>query len=79
MFLNDLDLSANYTERLVDEIEGSRLAEQWFLESELPIVRSELRSFRAISTTMRSAAKVSLPLKIELESHIDPVHSIRPV
>jgi hypothetical protein len=63
VFLNDLDLSANYTERLVDEIEGSGLAEQWFLGSELPIVRSELKAFRAISANMRSAAKARFIIK----------------
>lgn len=59
MLLNDLDLSASYTERLVDETTSSGLAEQWFLEAEIPIVRAELRALASIATNMRTIAKVS--------------------
>ena len=37
------------------------LAEQWFLEVEIPIVRAELKTLTDIATSMRTIAKVSSP------------------
>ncbi|WWD17778.1 hypothetical protein CI109_102219 [Kwoniella shandongensis] len=56
--LNDLDVSADYMERLLDEIFGS--LPQVFLESEIKLVRDELESLREISNRFRSACKTGI-------------------
>lgn len=43
------------------------LAEQWFLEVEVPIVRAELKTLTDIATSMRTIAKVSC----QVVKHID--------
>ena len=58
MLLNDLDLSATYTERLVDEMISGGLTEQWFLETEVPVVQAELKNLIDIATKLRTIAKV---------------------
>lgn len=58
MLLNDLDLSASYMERLVDETLSGGLAEQWFLDTELPIVQRELKKLVDLGNRMRSVSKV---------------------
>jgi hypothetical protein len=50
---------------LVDEIASGGLAEQWFLEVEVPIVQAELKTLTDIATSMRSIAKVN-------HSELDP-------
>ncbi|WVQ85236.1 hypothetical protein IAT38_007401 [Cryptococcus sp. DSM 104549] len=56
--LNDLDVSADYMERLLDEI--SRSLPQVFLDNELKTVHEELDSLREISNRFRSACKTGL-------------------
>ncbi|WVF70902.1 hypothetical protein IAT40_005697 [Kwoniella sp. CBS 6097] len=56
--LNDLDISADYMERLLDEIMAS--LPQVFLETELDTVRDEIETFREISNRFRTACKTGL-------------------
>jgi hypothetical protein len=58
VLLNDLDLSASYMERLVDETLSGGLAEQWFLDTEIPIVQRELKKLVDLGNRMRSVSKV---------------------
>ncbi|OCF32799.1 hypothetical protein I316_05435 [Kwoniella heveanensis BCC8398] len=56
--LNDLDISADYMERLLDEIMAN--LPQVFLETELDTVRDEIETFREISNRFRTACKTGL-------------------
>lgn len=57
VFLNDLDLSATYMDKLVQEVVASRLAEQWFLPNEVVRVHDQVSQLSDLSVTMRNAAK----------------------
>ncbi|WVR05978.1 hypothetical protein IAU60_003006 [Kwoniella sp. DSM 27419] len=58
ILLNDLDVSADYMERLLDEILHS--LPQVFVEHELNTVRDEVETLREISNRFRSACKAGL-------------------
>lgn len=57
--MNDLDLSATYTDRLVDDIITGEVAEQWYLPDEIPLVHAELKIMADMANRMRSVSKVS--------------------
>jgi hypothetical protein len=56
--LNDLDVSADYMERLVDET--LRSLPQVFIDPEVQAVREELEALKDQSSHFRSMCKVSL-------------------
>lgn len=58
--MNDLDVSADYMERLIDET-LQRLP-QVYIEPEMASVKAELEGFRDIGNRFRSVCKVSIPL-----------------
>ncbi|TYJ56496.1 hypothetical protein B9479_002743 [Cryptococcus floricola] len=58
IYLNDLDVSADYMERLIEET--SHRLPQVFLEPELVTVREELEAMRDISHRFRSVCKTGL-------------------
>ncbi|KAJ9115023.1 hypothetical protein QFC22_005351 [Naganishia vaughanmartiniae] len=60
VLLNDLDVSAQYTDRLVDDLIGSESASQTFLEIELNEVEEQLRDLGDLAGRMRAAAKNGL-------------------
>lgn len=55
--MNDLDVSADYIERLLDETRNA--LPQVFLEPELPSVREELGTLGELSNRFRATCKVS--------------------
>jgi hypothetical protein len=59
VLLNDLDISAQYMERLIDDLIGSESANQTFLETELPEVEEQMRDLGDLAGRMRAAAKAS--------------------
>ncbi|KAJ9104524.1 hypothetical protein QFC21_002020 [Naganishia friedmannii] len=60
VLLNDLDVSAQYTDRLIDDLIGSESASQTFLEIELTEVEEQLRDLGDSAGRMRAAAKNGL-------------------
>lgn len=58
--MNDLDVSADYMERLIDET-LQRLP-QVYIEPEMASVKDELEGFKDIGNRFRSVCKVSIPL-----------------
>jgi hypothetical protein len=58
VLLNDLDISAQYMDRLIDDIIGSESAGQTFLETELSEVEEQMRDLGDLAGRMRAAAKV---------------------
>lgn len=58
--MNDLDVSADYMERLIDET-LQRLP-QVYIEPEMASVKAELEGFKDIGNRFRSVCKVSIPL-----------------
>jgi hypothetical protein len=57
IYLNDLDVSADYIERLLDETRNA--LPQVFLEPELSSVREELGTLGELSNRFRATCKVS--------------------
>lgn len=62
VLLNDLDVSAQYMDRLIDDLIGSESANQTFLETELPEVEEQMRDLGDLAGRMRTAAKASCVL-----------------
>ncbi|KAJ9115202.1 hypothetical protein QFC20_001069 [Naganishia adeliensis] len=60
VLLNDLDVSAQYMDRLIDDLIGSESASQTFLETELPEVEEQMRDLGDLAGRMRAAAKNGL-------------------
>ncbi|GFZ43643.1 hypothetical protein JCM24511_01363 [Saitozyma sp. JCM 24511] len=58
IYLNDLDVSADYIERLLDETRNA--LPQVFLEPELPSVREELGTLGELSNRFRATCKTGL-------------------
>lgn len=58
VLLNDLDISAQYTERLVEDMSSSDALSQSFLSSETAQVWEELARFGELSTRMRGIVRV---------------------
>ena len=57
IYLNDLDVSADYIERLMEEIISN--LPQVFIDKDLPVVEEELRSLANLSSRFRTTSKVS--------------------
>lgn len=66
IYLNDLDVSANYMERLIDET-LQRLP-QVFIEPEMIKVQDELEGFKDIGNRFRSVCKVRVSLILSLNT-----------
>ncbi|KAI5454395.1 Golgi transport complex subunit 4, variant 2 [Naganishia albida] len=60
VLLNDLDVSAQYMDRLIDDLIGSESANQTFLETELLEVEEQMRDLGDLAGRMRTAAKNGL-------------------
>ncbi|GHJ84675.1 hypothetical protein NliqN6_1077 [Naganishia liquefaciens] len=60
VLLNDLDISAQYMDRLIDDLIGSESASQTFLETELSEVEEQMRDLGDLAGRMRVAAKSGL-------------------
>ena len=60
--MNDLDISAQYMDRLIDDLIGSESASQTFLETELSEVEEQMRDLGDLAGRMRVAAKVGYQL-----------------
>jgi hypothetical protein len=58
VLLNDLDISAHYMERLIEDMTSSNAVGQSFLDNEYEAVRLELTKFTDLSTRMRNIVKV---------------------
>lgn len=58
--MNDLDVSADYMERLIDET--LRRLPQVYIEPEMASVKDELEGFKDIGNRFKSVCKVSIPL-----------------
>jgi hypothetical protein len=66
IYLNDLDISADYMDRLIEET-LSRLP-QVFLGREVVRVKEELGQLHELSNRFRSSSKVSGPISVERNS-----------
>lgn len=56
IYLNDLDVSGDYIERLMEDISSN--LPQVFVETDIPTVQEELKALGAMSTRFRNASKV---------------------
>lgn len=57
IYLNDLDVSGDYIERLMDEI--SHNLPQVFIEADVPVVKEELQALANMASRFRTTSKVS--------------------
>lgn len=56
IYLNDLDISADYMDRLIEEMLAN--LPQVFLEKEMPRVKEELDTLNELSNRFRSSSRV---------------------
>ena len=62
IYANDLDVSAEHMERLIQEISGSDAIGQAFLAEEVDAARASVRSLTSLSSKCKNILKVSSTL-----------------
>jgi hypothetical protein len=75
IYLNDLDVSGDYIERLMEDISAS--LPQVFIETDIPMVEEELKALSSLSSRFRNASKVGHTSYLPVDYGV-LAHRIRP-